>query len=111
MGRVGDELPESCDCCGHDADDCNMVERGWVWDTHLLPAGAVFCLDCAHQLRVARHPEWCSWCGQEMTEEERAETLGWAYFADEVGVLHPCCPSCLAGRFGITARVDVRREA
>ena len=34
-----------------------MVERGWVWDTHLLPAGAVFCLDCAHQLRVARHPE------------------------------------------------------
>ena len=35
-------------------------------------------------------------------EEERAEGEGWAYFADEVGELHPCCPGCLGERFGIT---------
>jgi len=42
-----------------------------------------------------------------MVEEEAAEERGWVYYADELGDLHPCCPLCLAERFGITARVSL----
>ena len=40
-----------------------------------------------------------------MVDEEAAESQGWAYFADELGELHPCCPGCLAERFGIAEPV------
>ena len=43
-----------------------------------------------------------------MVDEEAAECSGWAYFADELGELHPCCPGCLAGRFGIAGRFRLR---
>ena len=87
-----------------------MLETGWVYDTELIASGGVFCRECAHLLRLARRTELCAWCGAPMAEEDRAETLGWVYFADESGDLHPCCPGCLAGRFGITGRVALRRK-
>ena len=37
--------------------------------------------------------EVCAWCETPMVEEEAAESTGWAYFADELGELHPCCPA------------------
>ena len=43
-----------------------------------------------------------------MIEEEAAEAQGWAYFADELGELHPCCPGCLAAEFGIADRFRLR---
>ena len=42
-----------------------------------------------------------------MIEESRADALGWGYFADRLGDLHPCCPRCLAGRFGITGQLGL----
>jgi hypothetical protein len=45
-----------------------------------------------------------------MIEEESAETTGWVYYADEFGDLHPCCPTCLRGRFGITSRISLRND-
>jgi hypothetical protein len=106
-GRSG---PESCDCCGRDAEDCGMLEAGWVSDAQLLPGGGVYCHACAHLLRLVRLAEKCAWCDAPMVEEEAAEALGWAYYADELGDLHPCCPSCLAVRFGITARASLGRD-
>ena len=43
-----------------------------------------------------------------MLDEEAAELQGWAYFVDELGELHPCCPGCLAERFGIAGRFRLR---
>ena len=86
-----------------------MVEAGWVTDAQLLAEGGVFCRACAHLLRIVRLEERCAWCEASMIEEERAEAEGWVYYADALGDLHPCCPGCLAERFGITARVPVRR--
>ena len=103
----GGSVPEGCDCCGHDAEDCGMLEDDWIRDSQLLAAGAVYCRSCAHLLRVVRHGEACLWCGTLMIEEEAAEARGWAYFADGLGDLHPCCPVCLATHFGITARVSL----
>ena len=101
----GDNVPESCDCCGHDAEDCGMLETGWVSDAQLLAGGGDYCRACAHLLRIVRLAERCAWCRAPMVEEEAAELAGWAYFADDIGDLHACCPGCLAERFGITDRV------
>jgi hypothetical protein len=43
-----------------------------------------------------------------MVDEETAEVQGWTYFADELGKLHPCCPTCLTARFGIADRFRLR---
>ncbi len=102
------DVPDGCDCCGHDAEDCGMLVAGWVEDAQLLAGGGIFCRPCAHLLRIVRLPEHCTWCGTPMVEEERAETQGWAYFADELGALHPCCPRCLGESFGITERIRTR---
>lgn len=109
MGLTLGDVPESCDCCGHDAEDCGMFERGWVRDVRLLPGGGAYCRGCAHLLWILRMREQCAWCEAPMVEEERAETQGWAYFADSLGDLHPCCPSCLASRFGIIEQHRLRR--
>jgi len=112
MGEeAGMTVPEGCDCCGRDAEDCGMLEEGWVADFRLFARASMYCCACAHLLRIARRPEQCAWCASPMVEEERAELEGWAYYADVLGDLHPCCPGCLAGRFGITARVCLRRTA
>jgi hypothetical protein len=44
-----------------------------------------------------------------MLEEDQGDSRGWAYFFDELGDLHPCCPGCLADRFGITRPARLRR--
>ena len=102
-------MPEGCDCCGHDAEDCDTLEGEWVSDAQLVVGGGDYCRACAHLLRIARLDEHCVWCEAPMIGEEAAEASGWMYFADELGKLHPCCPSCLAERFGITGRVSLSR--
>jgi len=115
MGSAGVEhgegLPEGCDCCGRDPEDCGMLEEGWVDDAQFLAGGGTYCRACAHLLRLLRLAESCRWCGVAMVEEERAELEGWAYYADEIGILHPCCPGCLSELFGIRERVSHRRGA
>ncbi len=86
-----------------------MTELGWVSDARVLEGGGTYCSRCAHLLRIARLKERCAWCEAPMVEEGRAETEGWGYYADAFGLLHPCCPGCLAERFGITSRVSLRR--
>ncbi len=86
-----------------------MLEAGWVCDSRLLAAGGAYCRTCAHLLWIVRLPEQCAWCEAAMVEEERAESEGWGYYADTLGALHPCCPGCLAERFGITAAGRSRR--
>ncbi len=85
-----------------------MTELGWVKDARLIVGGGNYCPRCAHLLRIARLAERCTWCEAPMVEERRAEIDGWGYYADALGSLHPCCPGCLADRFGITARVRPR---
>ena len=110
MGEQGWEIvPDGCDCCGHDAEDCGMASEGWVTDTQLLVNGGTFCLSCAHLLRISRVPEYCAWCEITMLHEVAAELQGWVYFADELGEFHPCCPGCLETRFGIAGRFHLRR--
>jgi hypothetical protein len=106
--RRGD-LPDGCDCCGHDAEDCGMLEAGWVHDARLLAGGGTYCRSCAHLLRIVRLVEQCAWCESPMVEEELAEAQGWAYYADDIGDLHPCCPACLESRFGISGRDRLHR--
>ena len=101
-------VPEGCDCCGHDAEDCGMLEIGWVTDVQLPAGGGTYCLRCAHLLRIARLTEHCAWCKTPMVDETTAEERGWAYFADALGELHPCCPSCLGEQFGIADRFRLR---
>jgi hypothetical protein len=109
MGNWGWEIvPDGCDCCGRDAEDCGMLVAGWVADAGKVAGGGIYCRACAHLLRIARIAELCAWCEAPMVEEETAEAAGWAYFADELGELHPCCPRCLAGRFGIASRFRLR---
>jgi hypothetical protein len=109
MGDMGWRIvPDGCDCCGRDAEDCGMGASGWVPDSTLLAGGGVYCMACAHLLRIMRQPEFCAWCETLMLEEEAAEAQGWAYFVDELGVLHPCCPGCLATQFGIAGRFWLR---
>ncbi len=106
----GESVPEGCDCCGHDAEDCGMLEIGWVSDSQILAGGGVYCRACAHMLRIVRLHEECAWCAAPMLEEKEAEAQGWVYYADGLGDLYPCCPGCLAERFGITARVSLGRD-
>lgn len=80
-----------------------MFELGWVRDV----GDGTFCRPCAHVLRIVRVVEYCTWCKTPMVEEERADSEGWAYYADPLGELHPCCPGCLAEHFGITARISL----
>ena len=101
--REGKAVPDGCDCCGHDAEDCGMLESGWVSDRRVVPSGGVYCRSCAHLLRLVRLDEECAWCDEPMVEEESAEVEGWVYFADDLGVLHPCCPACLTARLGTRA--------
>jgi hypothetical protein len=82
-----------------------MLDTGWVSDAYLLAGGGAYCRACAHLLRIVRLAEQCAWCETPMVEEERADSDGWGYFADPLGDLHPCCPGCLAERFGITCRL------
>jgi hypothetical protein len=86
-----------------------MFDLGWVSDARILAGGGDYCLGCAHLLRIARMSEQCAWCGEPIVEEEQAETDGWGHFSDILGDLYPCCPGCLAARFGITSRVGLRR--
>ena len=109
MGK-GQAAPEGCDCCGRDAEDCGMLESGWVTDRHQIAGGGTYCRRCAHLLGVERLVERCAWCETAMAGEEESDSIGWGYFADMLGVLHPCCPSCLAQRFGIDRRRDRRRS-
>jgi hypothetical protein len=88
-----------------------MPEHGWVVDRGVAAGGAVLCRECAHLLHVARRCEACTWCGVSMGDEGRADELGWGFFADAYGVLHACCPGCLARVFGITERVTLGRGA
>ena len=83
-----------------------MAEDGWVRGSRFLATPGVFCRTCAHLLRLVRVQEKCVWCSAPMGEEDSAEAQGWVYYADDLGSLHPCCPSCLAGRFGITERIS-----
>jgi hypothetical protein len=85
-----------------------MLVSGWVTDVTKVAGGGTYCRSCAHLLRISRIPEVCAWCESPMVEEEAAETTGWAYFADELGELHPCCPACLSGQFGIASRFGLR---
>jgi len=103
-----DSVPESCDCCGRDAEDCGMLDVGWVSDSRLLAGGGDYCRMCAHLLRIARLAEQCAWCETPLVEEERADAEGWGHFADALGDLHPCCPRCLEQHFGISPRMRLR---
>lgn len=108
MGEeVWGTVPEGCDCCGRDAEDCGMLDAGWVTAARVIAGASVYCRACAHLLWIARLREQCAWCGAPMVEEARAEHEGWGYYADALGDLHPCCPGCLAGQFGITARASL----
>lgn len=106
--QTGENVPEGCDCCGHDAEDCGMLQVGWVTDRGVLAGGGTYCLPCAHLLRIARLDEQCAWCETPLRDECTAEEGGWAYYADELGELHPCCPGCLAEQFGIAGRFRLR---
>ena len=86
-----------------------MPDAGWVIDARLVAGEGAYCRMCAHLLRIVRLAEQCTWCEAPMVEEERAELEGWGYYADDLGELHPCCPGCLAERFGIDTRVHLRR--
>ena len=86
-----------------------MLGSSWVSDARLLAGGGAYCTACAHLLRIARLTERCAWCETPMVEEERAESEGWGYYADTLGMMYPCCPGCLAERFYITAQVRLRR--
>ena len=86
-----------------------MLEAGWVLVGRLLAGEGAYCRACAHLLRIVRLAERCVWCEVPMVEEERAEDEGWGYYADILGVLHPCCPGCLAERFGIDTRIRLHR--
>ena len=101
-------MPDGCDCCGHDAEDCGMASSGRVHDSELLVTGGTFCLSCAHLLRISRVREYCAWCEITMLHEVAAELQGWVYFADQLGEFHPCCPGCLETRFGIVDRFRLR---
>ena len=86
-----------------------MLETGSVSEALLLAGGVTYCRSCAHLLRIVRLPEHCAWCEAPGVEEERAELEGWGYYANDLGELHPCCPGCLAERFGIETRIHLRR--
>ena len=83
-----------------------MLEHGWVRDIHVLAGSADFCrrvrapashLPALRALLLVR--------GGARGRGRRGDR-GWAYFADEIGAFHPCCPGCLGQRFGISVPAD-----
>ena len=86
-----------------------MLETGWVTDDaaargrgHVLPPLRPSAPDrpADRALRLVR--------GADGGREHGRGTQGWAYFADELGELHPCCPGCLGEQFGIADRFRLR---
>ena len=64
---------------------------------------------CAHLLRICQAGRTMRLVRGADGRGTSAEIEGWGYFADALGMLHPCCPGCLADRFGITAQLRLRR--
>ena len=98
MGVYGNSgvPPESCDCCGRDAEDCGMDEHGWITRDEPCDFPGVYCIGCASLLRLVLWSEECTDCGVVADSETAAERDGWRYFADELGQLVPFCPTCAA---------------
>ena len=46
----GGASPESCDCCGRDAEDCGMDEFGWLTREAGREYPGTYCLGCASLL-------------------------------------------------------------
>lgn len=88
------EQPESCDCCGRDAEDCGIDEHGWVTRDDVKDLSGTYCLSCAAHLRLIRWSEECVKCGKPAASERIAQREGWRYFADALGRLLPFCPGC-----------------
>ncbi len=109
MGGYGEraEMPENCDCCGHDAEDCGMDEEGWVTREAGREFPGNYCFGCASLLRLVLWSESCASCGVEAESERAAERDGWRYFQDKLGQLVPLCPSCTASVFGIAPPAKV----
>lgn len=97
----GGTTPESCDCCGHDAEDCGMEEFGWLTRDPGCEYPGTYCLDCASLLGLVLWSEHCALCGIEAVSAEATEREGWRYFADGWGHLVPFCAVCVAAEFGI----------
>lgn len=106
----GGEVPEGCDCCGHDAEDCGMDEHGWLTREPGQEYPGTYCLDCASLLGLVLWSEHCTFCGIEAQSEAAAEREGWRYFADAWGKLVPFCAVCLASEFGIAPRTTSRSQ-
>ena len=97
-------MPESCDCCGQDAEDCGMDEHGWITRKGNSDFPGNYCLGCASLLRIVRWSAQCTTCGAAARSEHVAEREGWRYFADEMGELLPFCADCIAYEFGIAPK-------
>ena len=95
------KVPDACDCCGRDAEDCGMLDVGWVLDVRKFAFGGTYCRGCAHLLRLIRWSEQCAWCAMPIDDEDKAEEDGWRYYSNRLGELHACCPGCLTHHFGI----------
>lgn len=106
----GGAAPESCDCCGRDAEDCDMDTLGWLTRAPGRDYPGTYCLGCASLLGLVLWSEHCSLCGTEAASEEAAEREGWRYFADPWGQLVPFCPVCVASEFGIAPAAAGRRR-
>jgi hypothetical protein len=100
LKKTGD-MPDNCDCCGRDAEDCGMDEHGWLTRDATNDFPGVYCVGCASLLRLVLWSEECVQCGVKADSETAAERDGWRYFADELGQLVPFCPVCVAVVFGI----------
>ena len=61
--RKGEAVPEGCDCCGHDAEDCGMLEDGWVSDAQLARGRRRVLPDrartCSASCASTRSASWC----------------------------------------------------
>ena len=103
-------LPENCDCCGRDAEDCDMDEQGWLTRDGASEFPGTYCIRCASLLRLVLWAEDCASCGTEAASEDAAERDGWRYFANELGQLVPFCAACVASEFGIGPTAHSREE-
>lgn len=107
--RFEQAVPESCDCCGRDAEDCDMDELGWLTRGPADDFPGTYCLGCASLLGLVLWSEHCTLCGREAASEEAAEREGWRYFADAWGALAAFCPVCVASEFGIAPSATSRQ--
>jgi hypothetical protein len=103
MGDFGNSgvPPEGCDCCGRDAEDCDMEAHGWLVRDAPSDFPGVYCIGCASLLRLVLWSEECTECTVLAESESAAERDGWRYFADELGQLVPFCPACAAAVLAI----------